>query len=152
MPAETDSEREKGRKIAEREKQRERENQTKSRVVEIATPISLSAELAEFAGGAPPDERSFRFGSLPADSCLQVASTAASAMNSARYPCSFCNYSTIYKDTLIKHERTHTGDKPFRCAICGYAASQRNNVRIHAARKHGTLDCVYDERKVMKTF
>ncbi|OQR79325.1 zinc finger protein-like [Tropilaelaps mercedesae] len=67
-----------------------------------------------------------------------------------RHTCSFCSYSTIYKDTLIKHERTHTGDRPFRCLICGYAASQRNNVRIHAARKHGTLDCVYDERKVMR--
>lgn len=68
-----------------------------------------------------------------------------------RHSCSFCSYSTIYKDTLVKHERTHTGDRPFRCLICGYAASQRNNVRIHAARKHGTLDCVYDERKIVKS-
>ena len=102
-----------------------------------------------------PDDRTFRFGNLQTDSCSHTVPAAAAvvtALNSARYSCSFCNYSTIYKDTLIKHERTHTGDKPFRCAICGYAASQRNNVRIHAARKHGTLDCVYDERKVLKTF
>lgn len=48
--------------------------------------------------------------------------------------CSFCGKKFKKPFSVLQHERTHTGEKPFQCIICGRAFSQKVNVRKHMIR------------------
>jgi hypothetical protein len=38
---------------------------------------------------------------------------------------------------VVVHERTHTGDKPFKCRFCDFRSAQGGHVRIHERRHTG---------------
>lgn len=47
------------------------------------------------------------------------------------YHCEFCPYSSCSLYNVTRHERTHTGEKPFRCSVCERAFAQIGDLRIH---------------------
>mmetsp|Transcript_16275 Transcript_16275/g.42226 ORF Transcript_16275/g.42226 Transcript_16275/m.42226 type:complete len:349 (+) Transcript_16275:363-1409(+) len=51
------------------------------------------------------------------------------------HECDFCEYATKRKDNLIRHRRTHTGERPFVCNQCGYATTHKGHLTQHL-RKH----------------
>ena len=51
--------------------------------------------------------------------------------------CEFCTYTCILKGDMVKHRRTHTGDRPFRCRFCSYSAKQKSSVIVHERRHTG---------------
>ncbi|XP_064465075.1 zinc finger protein 354C-like [Ornithodoros turicata] len=64
------------------------------------------------------------------------------------YLCNTCPYTTGRKSHLVEHERSHTGEKPFKCSYCDYASTRnchlKDHERIHTGEKPYKCDiCDY---------
>ena len=48
-----------------------------------------------------------------------------------RFQCQFCNKAFQTSFNVKKHERIHTGEKPYACEICGRRFSEKGNMKTH---------------------
>lgn len=53
------------------------------------------------------------------------------------YRCNMCPYTIQDKAALIRHMRTHNGDRPYECSICNYAFTTKANCERHLRNRHG---------------
>ncbi len=60
---------------------------------------------------------------------------SSTAPNDSRV-CPYCQKSFYLPKDLVRHVRTHTGEKPFTCTLCVYAASRKNHLKKHCAKEH----------------
>ena len=51
-----------------------------------------------------------------------------------KYPCGQCCKSFPATKQLKIHRRTHTGEKPFKCKHCDYAAASSPLLNIHRTK------------------
>lgn len=68
-----------------------------------------------------------------------VASTAVHAPFDAerltRFKCQFCSYTAEYQSSMARHERRHTGERPFACTRCSQTFKQKSHLDKHV-QKH----------------
>ncbi|XP_015523016.1 ras-responsive element-binding protein 1 isoform X1 [Neodiprion pinetum] len=55
------------------------------------------------------------------------------------YPCNMCPYTSTDKATLVKHLRSHNGDRPYECSMCNYAFTTKANCERHLRNRHAKL-------------
>ncbi|XP_045582836.1 zinc finger and BTB domain-containing protein 7A isoform X2 [Procambarus clarkii] len=62
-----------------------------------------------------------------------------------RHACPYCAYTTNVSTCLMRHIRTHTGEKPFSCSMCSYRATTKNNLKTHLLTHTGEkpFSCPY---------
>lgn len=58
------------------------------------------------------------------------------AAGAGPFRCNMCPYSIHDKAALIRHMRTHNGDRPYECAICNYAFTTKANCERHLRNRH----------------
>ncbi|XP_064211397.1 ras-responsive element-binding protein 1 isoform X1 [Tribolium castaneum] len=56
--------------------------------------------------------------------------------NNGMYRCNMCPHSSIDKAALIRHMRTHNGDRPYECSLCNYAFTTKANCERHLRNRH----------------
>lgn len=63
--------------------------------------------------------------------------THLNGMNNGTYRCNMCPHSSVDKAALIRHMRTHNGDRPYECSLCNYAFTTKANCERHLRNRHG---------------
>nr|XP_046920458.1 LOW QUALITY PROTEIN: serine-rich adhesin for platelets-like [Dermatophagoides farinae] len=66
------------------------------------------------------------------------------------HACHLCPYKSLDKSTLIRHLRTHNGERPFQCAICKYAFTTKANCERHIRKRHRNLKSKSEIRNAMQ--
>jgi uncharacterized Zn-finger protein len=50
--------------------------------------------------------------------------------------CGICGKEFGLAGDLARHNRIHTGEKPFQCPFCDYRSTQKGNLNAHIMRTH----------------
>ncbi|XP_061435250.1 zinc finger protein 235-like [Lethenteron reissneri] len=57
--------------------------------------------------------------------------THSAQPDAKRHQCGQCLYNTDHIGNMKNHERTHTGERPFKCPTCGNGFSEAGSLNVH---------------------
>ncbi|ESO07818.1 hypothetical protein HELRODRAFT_147388, partial [Helobdella robusta] len=53
-----------------------------------------------------------------------------------RVPCPYCGCTYTQKASMERHQRQHTGERPYVCPLCPRAYTRKENLHMHMSRSH----------------
>lgn len=75
---------------------------------------------------------------------LYAAHVRSHNKHNAKYQCRFCDFKSGNLPGVERHERIHTGDKPFLCRFCQRAFADSGNLKKHERGHTGEYPYVCD--------
>ena len=69
----------------------------------------------------------------------RVHISVANGTPNSPYRCNICTYNSLDKATLVRHMRSHNGDRPYECAMCNYAFTTKANCERHLRNRHSKI-------------
>ncbi|KAH9218013.1 hypothetical protein DL95DRAFT_491532 [Leptodontidium sp. 2 PMI_412] len=113
-----------------------------------ATPICLSIPYHIISHRIISDEQS----SIHINTLKMEGLTATFRLNgpgrrpkSSTRRCSVCSREFARTEHLVRHERSHRGEKPFSCHICGMHFTRKELVTRHVGKQHQDLSPAFVE-------
>ena len=67
---------------------------------------------------------------------LQPYTFGVNSWEVSSFTCSFCNKVFGQSIDLQRHERVHTGERPYSCSYCPYKAKRKHHLDGHTYRIH----------------
>lgn len=52
------------------------------------------------------------------------------------FQCPYCKQKMTSRGSLVRHIRSHTGERPYKCNYCAYAALQKSDLDRHTRNRH----------------
>ncbi|XP_031639314.1 zinc finger protein 107-like, partial [Contarinia nasturtii] len=104
---------------------------TSTEILSNASSNGGGAKRNNMAGKSFGHQRKHAESSSTSKSLQNKKSTPSNPMETKRFQCEVCEYSSNRKWCLNVHSRTHTGEKPYRCNICQKEFTQPNNLKQH---------------------
>ena len=65
-----------------------------------------------------------------------VIKTHLTTFDIFQHTCGYCGNRFPERRTLVKHERCHTGEKPYACDSCDFRCSSSSSLCQHKRRRH----------------
>lgn len=106
-------------------------------------PLLAARSQSPSSASVQRSARQYTMSAFPGTSTSRVTTAGSEqiqvhrqADGSLAYSCDFCGFMSNNRHTILRHRRTHTGERPYACTLCSYKAIQMWNLEQHIKRRH----------------